>query len=150
MKQLIRSILIIAGAAALSAARSSAAPDSLTFVIGNGPFAGTYHQDQPLCFQTKQPKMLAATFKNFDAKGPKALAEGGIKLDNPDAPGAKTGDLIAGFGGDGKAAVVEYNVFSVPITITRSGKGATLVGEGKSKEGVAVRISATCSSIEQL
>ncbi len=150
MKQLIRSTLIIAGAAALSAARSSAAPDSLTFVIGNGPFAGTYHEDQPLCFQTKEPKVLAATFRNLDAKGPKALAEGGIKLDNPDAPGAKTGDLIAGFGGNGKKVDLEYNVFNVPIEVTRAGRGATLVGAGRSKEGVAIRVTATCSSIEQL
>ena len=151
MKQLIRSTVIVAGIAALSAARPHAVPNPWTVVVANGPFAGTYNAKaaEVMCFHYKTQKMLGASFKDFDAKGARALAEGGIKVDNPDAPGAKTGDLQVGFGNSDKLSIA-YSVYNVPITVTPKGKGADLVGAGKTKDGVQIRITANCAEIEQL
>jgi hypothetical protein len=151
MKQLIRSALIIAGATGLAAARTPAAPNPWTVVVGNGPYAGTYKAkaDEVLCLHSKDPKMYAASFRDFDAHTPKALGEGGIKVDNPDAPGPKTGDLHVAFGDDKKRSVV-YDVYNAPITFTLKGKGAEIAGAGKTKDGIALRITATCVDVETM
>jgi hypothetical protein len=151
MKQLVRAALIVAGIASLSAARPHAAPNPWSVVVANGPFAGTYkaNADDVMCFHYKTQKMLGASFKDFDAKGPRTLAQGGIKVDNPDAPGAKTGDLNVAFGSSNKLSV-DYSVFNVPITVTAKGKGVDLSGAGKTKDGVQLRITASCAEVEQL
>lgn len=151
MMPLLRSTLIIAGAVALAAARPHALPNPWAVVIGNGPYAGTYKAkaDEVMCFHYKSPKMLGASFKDFEANSPRSLAEGGIKVDNPDAPGPKTGDLEVAFGTNSKLSIT-YAVANVPITVTTKGKGADLVGAGKTKDGIQVRITASCAEIEQL
>jgi hypothetical protein len=151
MKQLVRSVLILFGAAALAAARTHAAPNPWTVVVGNGPYAGTYKAkaDEVICLHSKQPKMYAASFRDFDAKDAHALGEGGIKVDNPDAPGPKTGDLHVAFGDDKKRSVV-YDVYNAPITLTPKGKGADLAGAGKTKDGIAIRITASCVDVETM
>jgi hypothetical protein len=151
MKQPIRSALILAGAASLAAARAHAVPNPWTVVVGNGPYAGTYKAkaEEVMCFHTKEPKMLAASFRDFDAKDAHALGDGGIKVDDPDVSGPKTGDLHVAFGDDKKRSVV-YDVYGAPITITPKGKGAEISGAGKTKDGVAIRITASCVEIEML
>jgi len=151
MKQLVRSAIILTGAASLAAGRLPAVPNPWTVVIGNGPYAGTYKAkaDEVMCLHTTQPKMLAASFRDFDAKDARALGEGGIKVDDPDAPGPKKGDLHVAFGDDKKRSVV-YDVYAVPITVTKKGKGADISGAGKTKDGVAIHITASCAEIEML
>ena len=151
MNQLIRSALVLTGAISLAAARTHALPNPWTVVVGNGPFAGTYKAkaDEVICMHTKSPKMLASSFRDFDAKDAKALGEGGIKVDDPDAPGAKKGDLHVAFGDDKKRSVT-YDVYAVPITVTPKGKGAEISGAGKTKDGVSIRITASCAEIEML
>jgi len=131
MKQRTRSALILAGAASLAAARAPALPNPWTVVVSNGPFAGTYkaNANEVMCFHYKEQKMLGASFRDFDAKDAHALGDGGIKIDNPDAPGPKTADLHVSFG---------------------DGKGADITGAGKTKEGVMIRITANCAEIEML
>lgn len=126
MKRLIRSALILAGAAGLAAARTHVAPNPWTVVVGNGPYAGTYkaNAEEVICLHSKQPKMYAASFRDFAAQGAHALGEGGIKVDNPDTPGPKTGDLHVAFGDDAKRSAV-YDVYGVPITSRRREKGRT-------------------------
>lgn len=151
MNQLVRAAAIVAGIAALIAARPHAAPNPWSVVVANGPFAGTYkaNADDVMCFHSKAEKMLAASFKDFNAKGARALAQGGIKVGNPDAAGAKSGDLNVAFGSSDKLAV-DYNVINVPITVTAKGKGVDLTGAGKTKDGIQIRITASCAEIEQL
>lgn len=151
MNQLTRSTLILAGAASLAAARPHALPNPWTVVVGNGPFAGTYkaNADEVMCFHTKQPKMLAASFRDFDAKDAHALGDGGIKVDDPDVAGPKKGDLHVSFGDDKKRSVV-YDVYNAPITVTPKGKGAEISGAGKTKDGVGIHITASCAEIEML
>jgi len=151
MKQLVRSALIAAGAVALAAARTHVAPNPLQLVIANGPFAGTYDArgTETICLHAKMQKMYAASFKDFNAHGAKAFAEAGIKVDNPDLPGPKFGDLHAAFGDDQKYSV-EYDVYNVPITMTPKGKGADLAGAGKTKDGIQMRVTASCQDLETM
>lgn len=148
MKQLIRTTLVIAGAASLAAARPNAAPNPWTIVVGNGPFAGTYSAKaaEVICLNAKAQKFFAASFRDFDAASARALGEGGIKVDNPDKAGPKTGDLHVAFGDDKKRSVT-YDVYNVPIAFTAKGKTMELSGSGKTKDGISLKITATCNDI---
>ncbi|MEO8880997.1 MAG: hypothetical protein ABI446_11440 [Gemmatimonadaceae bacterium] len=152
MKHLIRTALIVAGATALAAARPYAAPNPMTIVIGNGPFAGTYssHAATTMCLHAKTEQFYSSSFKNLEAKGARALTEGMIKVDTPDKPGAKTGDLHVLFGSD-KKSETRYDVYGVAITMTmKGGDKAELAGAGKTKDGIAIRISASCVDITSM
>jgi hypothetical protein len=151
MRASLRTVILAAGAVALSGARPPAAPNPLVVVVANGPYAGTYtaKAEEVICLHSKSPKMYAASFKDFEAKGPRAFAEGGIKVDNPDVAGAKTGDLHVAFGPNDKHAI-EYDVYRAPITMTAKGKGADLVGSGKTKDGVQIRVTASCVEVETM
>jgi hypothetical protein len=151
MKLVIRMAVIVTCGAALSGARPRALPNPWSVVVANGPYAGTYKAkaDEVMCFHSKAPKMLGSSFKDFEANSPRGLAEGGIKVDNPDEPGPKTGDLQVSFGTKDKLSVT-YLIYSAPVTVTAKGKGADLVGAGKTKDGISIRITASCAEIEQL
>ncbi len=150
MKQLIRSALIVAGAVSLAAARPHAAPNPWTIVVGNGPFAGTYtaKAEEVICLNAKSQKFFAASFRDFDAVGARALQSGGIKVDNPDKAGPKTGDLTVQIGA-GKSAAT-YDVYNVPIAFTAKGKSMELSGAGKTKDGIALKVTATCNDITSM
>lgn len=150
MKQLTRSALIVAGAVSLAAARPHAVPNPWTIVIGNGPFAGTYSAKaaEVICLNAKPQKFFAASFRDTDAGGARALQSGGIKVDNPDTAGPKTGDLNVEIGA-GKGATT-YDVYHVPIAFTAKGKSMELSGAGKTKDGIALKITATCNDITSM
>jgi hypothetical protein len=148
MKQLIRTTIVLAGALSLAAARPHAAPNPWTIVVGNGPYAGSYSAkaNEVICLNAKPQKFFAASFRDFDAKAARDLGEGGIKVDNPDVAGSKKGDLHVAFGDDKKRSVT-YDVYSVPISFATKGKSVELSGAGKTKEGVSLKITATCNDI---
>lgn len=148
MQQLIRSALILGAAASLAAARPQAATNPWTIVVGNGAYAGTYSAKAKgvICLNAKPQKFFAASFRDFDAKSPRALGEGRISVDNPDVAGAKHGDLRVAFGDDKKRSIA-YDVFNVPISFTAKGKVMELSGAGKTKDGVLLKITATCNDI---
>jgi hypothetical protein len=148
MKQLIRSALIVAGAVSLAAARPHDAPNPWTIVVGNGPYAGTYSAKaaEVICLNAKPQKFFAASFRDFDAASARALGEGGIKVDNPDVAGPKTGDLHVAFGDDKKRSVT-YDAYHVPIAFTAKGKSMEISGAGKTKDGIGLKITATCNDI---
>jgi hypothetical protein len=144
----LRTVILAAGASVLSAARPHAAPNPMTIVVANGPYAGTYkaRADEVVCVHAKAQKMYAASFKDFNASSPRAFAEGGLKVNNPDVAGPKKGDLLASFGTKDKLSV-EYNVTDVPITMIAKGEGAELAGSGKTKDGVQIRVTASCVDV---
>jgi len=147
----LRTVILAAGAIALGAARPPAAPNPLTVVVANGPYAGTYHAkaDEVVCLHAKAQRMFAASFKDFDAPTARSFAEGGLKVANPDAPGAKTGQIYVAFGTKDKKAV-EYDIPNAPITMTVKGKGVDLMGTAKSKDGVLIRVNASCVDISTM
>lgn len=152
MQHLVRTALIVAGAVAVAAARPHAAPNPWTIVVSNGPNAGTYSAKatEVICLHAKAQKFYAASFRDFTASTPHSLAEGGIKVDNPDVAGAKLGDLHVAFGTDAKRTAV-YDAYGVPIAMTtKGGDKYDLVGSGKTKEGIQLKISASCADIEAM
>jgi len=151
MKHLVRSAVVLACAGGLVAARTPAAANPWTVVVTGGPYAGTYQAraDEVICLHAKAQKTYAATFRDFRANTPRSLAEGGIMVSNPDVAGPKKGDLHVAFGTDDKRSIV-YDVTGVPITMTLKGKGADLSGTGKTKEGVSLRITASCAETDTM
>ena len=147
MNQLIRSALVLAGAAGLAAARAPAPADSWTVVVSGGPYAGTYQEkaDRLLCFYAKDNDTYGASFNDERANTPRSLAQGGIMVDKPYVAGAKVGDLHVKFGTHAKASIT-YDVYRVPVSFTLKGKGADLNGVAKTKEGVTLHITASCAS----
>lgn len=162
MSYFIRSILVIAGASALAAPRVQAQSDVLEFVVANGPRAGTYRiASEVSCIHYIKQQIYAATYANIDAQAnglfgkatkPKNNANditaASVNIWNPDAPGAKSGQLRITFGAGGGKKGVEYSVDRAPLKLTIKGKGAEIVSQGKTKDGVQLRVTARCSKVE--
>lgn len=151
MRATLRTVILVAGVTVVSAARPTAGDNPMTVVVANGPYAGTYkaRADEVICLHAKKEKSLMASFKDFEAATPRTFAEGGLRIDNPDVPGPKVGDVYVAFGTKDKKAV-EYYVSGVPITMTMKGKGADLVGSAKSKDGVSIRVTVNCSEVDTM
>lgn len=149
MNQLIRTTLVLAGAVGLAAARRSAASGSETLVVTGGPYSGTYQAraDRLLCFYAKDADRYGATFRDEKANTPRSLVAGGIVVVRPYVAGAKMGDLHVMFGTYAKQSI-SYEVDDVPVSLTLKGKGAALAGAGKTKEGISIRITASCAQTD--
>jgi hypothetical protein len=162
MTHIDRGIRFVAGVAALAAltplvaSAQKAAGNILEIVVGSGPYAGTYKAptDQVICLYVKTRPQFSVSYKNFSPNGATALAEGGINVDNPDDAGAKRGHVLTTFGSsDKKPPFYDVSVpgpGAGPITLKRSGTRAELTYQGKTKDGVQVRVTATCSDIDQM
>ena len=159
MRYLISTVLTIVGASALPASRAQAQSNVLEVVVVNGPHAGTYKPpaSEVMCVHYKKQQIYAATWRNLDealsgtatpGKNPaNEVTAAAIKVSNPDAPGAKFGELRIAFGHrDGKQA--QYTVDETPLTLTIKGKGAEITSQGKTKDGIQIRVTAKCSEVE--
>jgi hypothetical protein len=160
MTRLIR-LFLIAGACAFGAAAlgQAAAPtdNSLEIVVDNGPHAGTYklQTSAVMCMHFKQQKQVTAVYKDFDASDPNKIGEAGINITNPDATGPKRGDVLVAFGARESKSAARYSVSipgdsAGPITLTRSGKEAGLSFQGRTKDGISLRVTAKCTDVEEL
>jgi hypothetical protein len=155
----LRLFLAVAGASALSgAALAYAPPDpTLEIVIGNGPYAGTYtvEPSDVMCMRFKQGKNVTAVFKDFDAKDPRKVAEAAINIWNPDEAAPKWGSVQVAFGPRSDKSATRYEVKITadnagPITIIKHGKGADLAFQGRTKDGISLRVTAKCLELEEL
>jgi len=142
---------LIGSALVACATAAHAAPNVLEVVVGNGPFAGTYKPpvDEVFCIHAKQRSVYIVSWKNFSPSDPRAMSEGGLNVFSPDQPGAKSGDVHVAFGIPDKKSV-EYDLSRVPMTLKSRGKGADVAAEGRTKDGVALRISAQCNDVEEM
>lgn len=148
---LITAGALCTGIAATADARTRVESNVLEIVVGNGPFTGTYKPpaSEVICMHATKQKVYAASYKNFAVKGAKALAEGGVSVSNPDAAGAKIGDVLVSFGDAAKKPTV-YAVNGAPLTITRRGPAADIAFVGKTKDGIQLRVTAKCVDVEKL
>jgi hypothetical protein len=108
-----------------------------------------------MCMQFKQQKQVTAVYKDFDASDPKKIGEAGINITNPDEAGPKRGDVLVAFGGRSDKGASRYSVSipgdsAGPITLTRNGKAAALAFHGRTKDGISLQVTATCTSLEAL
>ena len=142
MPNRLHSILLLTGLFALTASAWGAVPagNTLDIVIGNGPHAGTYKPpaETVICLHAKTQNRYSAAWKDFDAHDAKAIAEAGISVSNPDGAGAKQGDVRVAFGDQ------------APLTMTKNGKGAEITFQGKTKDGIQLRVTAKCSDVEEM
>lgn len=151
MKPFLSPALLIACAAALVAAGPAPASNQYTVTVDNGPHAGKYtaKAEDIQCLHVKSQKMLFATFSTLDAHTGNSGVQSGIRVYDPDAPGAKTGELTAEFG-TFVNRTAKYLITRIPITLTISGKDADIVGAGKTTDGVMIHVSARCPNVLQM
>ena len=146
-------ILFLTGLLALTVSAFASVPagNTLEIVIGNGPHAGTYKPpaDAVICLHAKKQQRYSAAWKDFDAHDAKAIAEAGINVSNPDEAGAKHGEVRIAFGDPDKKPTV-YSVDQAPLTLAKAGKGAEITFQGKTKEGIQLRVTAKCSDVEEM
>jgi len=140
----------------LAASAQKAAGNILEIIVGSGPFAGTYKAptDQVVCLYVKKQPQFTVSYKDFSPAGPKALAEAGMQVDNPGEAGAKRGRALITFGSSDKKPTF-YDV-TIPspgtgaLTLSRSGTHGEVGYQGKTSDGVPVRITAKCSDIDEM
>ena len=155
-------VLFVASASILAASHVDAA-DVLEAVIANGPDAGTYRTPESdlICMNSPNNNMYAATWSNLDdvvkdMYGPqgeskkvdaKVLNSASIRVLNPNDPGAKLGDVNVGMRNQDATKNRSYELKSVPITLTVKGKEAEISFDGKTKDGIQLRVTAKCSEM---
>jgi hypothetical protein len=103
----------------------------------------------------KEGKNIAAVFKDFDANDPKKVAEAAINIWNPDEAAPKWGSVQVAFGPRSDKSVTRYEVKITadnagPLTIIKHGKGADLAFQGRTKDGISLRVTAKCLELEEL
>lgn len=149
----IRPVLMVTVTFVLGAQVLAAAPatNMLEIVVDNGPHAGTYKPpaEAIICLHAKPQKRYSAAWKDFDAHDAKAIAEAGINVSSPDEAGAKQGEVRIAFGDpDNKPTV--YSVDQAPLTLTKTGKAAEITFQGKTKNGIQLRVTAKCVDVEEM
>jgi hypothetical protein len=151
MSVLARTILVIVGTCALCTAGVRASPNVLEVVVGNGPFAGSYKlpESEIICLHAKKQKIYSAAWKGFNVHDAKSIAEAGISVSNPDDAGAKHGDVRIAFGDQGRKPTV-FSINQSPLTLTIKGKGAELAFQGKTTDGIQLRVAAQCLDVEEM
>ncbi|MDQ6829940.1 MAG: hypothetical protein M3081_13860 [Gemmatimonadota bacterium] len=130
------------------------APNALDIVVGNGPMAGTYKApgSEVICMHMKAQHQFFASYKNFGAAGPKGLAEAGIKVDNADDAAPKWGMILMTFG---DKVPVSYTVSidrktTGPLTMSRTGAKGEIAFQGKTTDGIQLKVTAKCADIDEM
>lgn len=141
-----RNLRLLAGTFA-----AASAENTLEIVVGNGPHTGTYKPpaDNVICLHAKKQKRYSAAWKDFNAHDAKDIAEAGMNVSNPDDAGAKQGEVRIAFGDPDKKPTI-YSVDQAPLTLTRTATGAEIAFQGKTKDGIQLRVIAKCSDVEEM
>jgi hypothetical protein len=136
------------------------APNVIEVVVGNGPFAGTYKPSgggmEIVCLYVKkdpQPQ-FTATWRDLTPTAKTVLAETGVSVSNPDAAGAKQGRALVTFG-DPEKKQTRYDIDvtgpgSGTLTLSRGAGRGEIAFVGKTKDGIQVRITASCLDIDEM
>ncbi|MEO8453282.1 MAG: hypothetical protein ABI647_26070 [Gemmatimonadota bacterium] len=151
MDHFVRTFLAVACASPLLASRAQSGPDVVEVVILSGPYAGTYKtpSSETVCMHAKQQKFTTVSWRGFTVHDPKAMSEAGVKVSNPEQAGPKRGDIHIAFGDPAKKPVV-YTVTQEPVTMTIKGKGVAISFDGKTANGIRLRVNAKCAELEDL
>lgn len=143
--------LVITSTTTLATAGVQDPPNVLEIIVRNGPLAGTYKPptEEVICLHAKKEKRYTAAWKDFNAQDAKAISEAGINVSNPDDAGAKHGEVRIAFGDPNKKPTV-YSVDQAPLTLSLKGTGAEITFEGKTKDGIQLRVTAKCLDVEKM
>jgi hypothetical protein len=121
-----------------------------TVTVADGPFAGSYIANNTACLHVKARDTFGSGWKAF-SKHPttKTLEEAGIQVNRVSVAGARTGDVVVKFASGGSEKLQDYTTHNVPVTFTRSAIGGQMTFEGKTVDGIHLRVSATCVEVEE-
>jgi hypothetical protein len=148
----MRSILVAVSILGVASATGADAPGKnvITVVVADGPFAGSYTANNVACVHIKDRNTFGCGWKAFsDHPTTKTLEEAGIQVDRVSVPGAKTGDVIVKFAAAGSDKLQDYSISNVPLTYTSNGNGGQISFEGKTKDGIHLRVSGTGVEVEE-
>jgi hypothetical protein len=136
---------------AFAASAAWAGSNPIIVDIVNGPFSGSYQPPgaQVICLHARKQQLYSAAWRGFDVHDKKSLSEAGVEVSRPDVPGAKVGDVRVSFGDPDKRPIV-YTLSRRPLTFVTKGKGAQILIEGATREGIRLRLRAACTDVEQL
>ncbi len=146
-------LMIVACSLLAAAVRAQSAPDAIEVVVLNGPHAGTYKtpSSETICAHYKEMKWTFATWRDTEAPDGKKMTTAAIKVSNPEQAGPKRGEVQVSFAAPpGKTSQASYDLKDVPVKLTIKGKGAEMSFDGKTKEGIGLRVTATCDEVENL
>jgi hypothetical protein len=151
MRTLVRCLVVTIGLSVLLAARTSAVNNPIIVTIANGPFAGRYQSDaaDTYCVRQSNHSTLSATWQAADVQGAKTFSLAAVDVYDINGAGPKFGDVHVVFGDSQKKPLV-YEVRHGPLTMTQEGKATVLAFDGKTKDGIQLRIRATCAQIDEL
>ncbi len=145
-------VMILWAFGAVCAIQAASAPQNvITIVVSDGPFAGTYTADDTACLHVKDRNTLGCGWKKF-AEHPKTktLEEAGIQVDTVSrGPGARTGDVIVKFLDGIGETIHDYSVSNVPLTLTRNGNVQQISFDGKTTDGVRMRVTGTIVQVDE-
>jgi hypothetical protein len=118
---------------------------SFVVVIGNGPLSGTYRLPvaEVSCFHSVKRRVYSSGWKDFAPANAKSIAEAGIEVQDPDAPGPKFGTVLLTFGDSDKTAT-HYAIYHGPLTLTTTGAHREIMLRGKTKDGVQIQVTLSC------
>lgn len=151
MRAISKAVALWALGAAGAIAAASAPQNLITVVVSDGPFAGTYTAEATACLHVKDRDTLGCGWKQF-ATHPKTktLEEAGIQVDTVSrGPGARTGDVIVKFLDGSGDTMHDYSLSNVPMTLSRNGTVQQLSFEGKTREGMRMRVTGILVEIEE-
>jgi hypothetical protein len=119
--------------------------NSFVVVIGNGPFSGTYHVPvaEVSCFHSAKMRVYSSGWKDFTPANEKSIAEAGIEVQDPDAPGPKFGTVRVTFGNSEKTAT-NYAISHAPLTMTVAGSHGQIMLRGKTNDGIQIQVTVSC------
>lgn len=144
--------MMVSALGAVCALQAAPAPqvNGITVVVSDGPFAGTYTAKDTACLHVKDRNTLGCGWKDFGNTNTKRLEEAGIQVDTVSAgPGARTGDVIVRFLDGINKNMHDYSVSNVPMTLTRNGAVQQISFDGRTKDGVRMRVTGTIVEVEE-
>jgi hypothetical protein len=151
MRQVVAVTVTVAVTGIFGANPVVAGSNPFVVVVANGPFAGTHEppSDAVICFHSAKQRVYTAAWKDFSPKTAKSISEVGIEVSNPDAAGAKLGDVRITFG-DRDAHPTSYQFSQQLVSLAFSGRHGDIAFQGTTKDGIRIRLSVTCSDTSEM
>jgi hypothetical protein len=129
---------------------AGAAPVSGNAIISvkNGPLAGDYKLDPGYasCMHSKARANYSMGFKDFNAHGAHALAQGGMQVFDNDRTGNKRGNLSVTFG-DPDHDHTTYEISRGVATLIVKGNAVTMSLEGVTSSDIHISMTVDCAEL---
>ena len=132
----------------LAGVASADAGNQLTIRVTHGPYAGSYQagSTEILCFKVAAQDVFSAAWIHPDKTG-RGLADAGVEVSHPDAPGPRRGYVSVRFGTDGKLA--NYQLSNQALSFSLTAQGARISVDGQTKDGIGIHLEAVCTEVER-